>query len=238
MDLGILRLPEATAVTAENKFIVYKNVNNNYITDYVTFTNLRFGLDNVSFATTISANESSLNYLNTTLYNLSAEESTQYNSISAYIVTFVNTMFNNLKYNTTPIGCIRYTATQINPSAFLPNTVWVQISGGLFVAGVGESTDTNSKTIEFIQGNVGLSSNNFLLGEYSHKLIVAELPPHTHTANQVQETNATVAGLYTESANTPIQYNIYALTSTSTGGSINHNNVPPFFGLYVWRRIA
>lgn len=235
MQLGILKLPEALTINPESRFIVYKKTEKIYVTDKITFSNLLFGPDNTTFYDTISTNAANTDYLNTTLDNLSGAVNTQNQLLSTYIVNLTNKMFTNLLYNSQPIGFIKFTTNNINPGNYIPNTTWQLVSGGYFVAGVGTGTDKNSNVVTF---NAGVDSNNFNIGEASHVLTVSELPSHTHTATQTQETNASVAGLYTESANAPSSTGIAARTSTTTGGSEAHNNIPPFYGLYAWERIA
>ena len=235
MQLGILKLPEAFTINSDSKFIVYKKTGTLYVTDKILFSNLLFGPNNVTFYHTISTNISNTDFLTTTLDNLSSDVNTQTNLLSSYIVNFVNKMFTNLMVDSQPIGFVKYTVDNINPSTYIPNTTWSLLSGGYFIGGVGTNTDKNSNTVTF---NAGVDANNFNLAETSHNLSVGELPAHTHTATQTQETNASVAGLYTESANSPTGTGIAASTSTSTGGGIAHNNIPPFYGLYAWERIA
>jgi len=235
MQLGILKLPESFTISPDSRFIVYKPIGNTYVTDKVLFSNLLFGPTNTTFYHTISTNTNNTIFLNTTLDNLSSNVATQNSSLSAYISNLVSKMFANLMVDTQPIGFVKYTVDNINPGNYIPNTTWSLLSGGYFVGGVGTNTDKNSDIITF---NAGVDSNNFNLGEVSHTLTTGELPAHTHTATQTQETNASVAGLYTESANSPTAVGIAASTSTSTGGGISHNNIPPFYGLYAWERIA
>lgn len=235
MQLGILKLPESFTISSDSRFIVYKPIGDMYVTDKVVFSNLLFGPTNTTFYHTISTNTSNTTYLTTTLDNLSSDVNTQTNLLSAYILNLVKTMFANLLVDSQPVGFVKYTVDNINPGNYTPNTTWSLLSGGYFIGGVGSNTDKNSDSITF---NAGVDSNNFNLGEVSHTLTVGELPAHTHTATQTQETNATVAGLYTESANSPTATGIAASTSTSTGGGLTHNNIPPFYGLYAWERIA
>jgi len=235
MQLGILKLPEAFTISQESRFIVYKNIGSSYVTDKVLFSNLLFGPTNTTFFHTVSTNTNNTNYLTTTIDDLSSTVDNQANLLSSYIVNLVNKMFANLMLDSQPIGFVKYTVDNINPGTYIPNTTWKLLSGGYFIAGVGSNTDKNSDIITF---NAGVDSNNFNIGEATHTLTVAELPIHTHTATQTQETNSSVAGLYTESANSPTAVGISPSTSTSTGGNISHNNIPPFYGLYAWERTA
>ena len=53
MNIGILKLPEATAAKTGNLFIVEKPD----VTEKISFENLQFGLDNVTFANTAIINK-------------------------------------------------------------------------------------------------------------------------------------------------------------------------------------
>ena len=105
-----------------------------------------------------------------------------------------------------------------------------------FVLGAG-----NSYTI----GDVG--------GESSHKLTVDEMPSHTHEERLVENTNSTTGKMYIYAApcgsgnqyssgksfsrfavselTATAQYPLRSITTTFTGGSSPHNNMPPYYAL-------
>lgn len=231
MELGILKLPETFTIKADNSFIVYVPVSHGrYVTEKILFENLLFGLDNVTFSTTITYHTTQINSLSTTLDNLSSQIFTSYESLSVYLVTLTNRLFSNLNYTLNPVGCIRYTSENISPGLLLPGSVWVQIGQGSLVAGVGSNTDKNSSL--FI---VNAANTSPVSGEYNNTLTVFNLPPHNHLATLFGERDSSVAGSYIESAPGPGP-TLAGIVSNNTGGNQSHNNTPPFYGVYIWRR--
>lgn len=142
-----------------------------------------------------------------------------------------------------PIGSIYIATNTQNPSVKFIDTVWEQVSQGRFLVGVGTGTD-NVSNMTFTVGNN--------TGEYYHRLTLFELPSHTHfTCNSEQtRTNVTpstfIAGggirddggddedYVLQGSSTPSDR---GLTST-VGNDGLHNNTPPGYGVYVWKRIA
>lgn len=141
-----------------------------------------------------------------------------------------------------PLNAIVYTADSTNPgtrSGWI-GTTWEQISQGRFIVGVGTGTDNNTITQPFSAGN------NF--GEYNHSLVITEIPSHTHSLNvdgeQFYITNdantaqPTTFGRFRGDGPSGDNDGRYCPTLPSTGGGLSHNNIPPGFGLWVWKRIA
>jgi microcystin-dependent protein len=154
-----------------------------------------------------------------------------------------------------PINCIFLTFANVNPSTYFVGTTWSQVSQGRFIAGIGTGSDSNSISKTLSAGNN--------TGEYQHTLTTAEIPSHTHEGYNVSDgeggvdKSATVVWnnyivgndhLYHENAGhtkklitspvdrkrrldgQPVLENI--------GGGQAHNNTPPSFGLYVWKRLS
>ena len=72
-----------------------------------------------------------------------------------------------------PVGSVYLSVEPTIPPSFLfPNTVWVRISEGRFIVGVGSAADINNTAKTFSIGD-----ND---GEYQHTLTEAEIPSHTH----------------------------------------------------------
>lgn len=237
MKLGILKLPEAASAVNESTFIVQKSK----VTEKVTFNNLIFGLDNASFSPTISAHTTEIQYLSSSVINLSSNIDTTFQKLSSYAVSALNNAFFQLQYTLYPIGSILQTASLINPSTLIPNTSWSLVSQGNYIAGVGTTTDNgapygsgdkNSFSISFTQGV------NTTLGEYSHSLSANEIPSHNHEASMFGETDSSINGQFAESEGGAEQFNIAPVTSDPTGGNGYHNNMPPLYGVYIWTRTA
>ena len=65
-----------------------------------------------------------------------------------------------------------------------------------------------------------------------------EIAAHTYIFQSLEGTTTASSGPYSESAAGPSGAPLAAITSSSTGGGSSHNNIPPLYGLYVWRRIG
>lgn len=124
--------------------------------------------------------------------------------------------------------------------------VWSQTSG----------TDVDLSTAEKVAAHYGFGTweqvkDRFLLGagdtytagatggEAAHTLTVEELPAHTHVAFAYG--NTSIQGGGTDQNYKAIKTSTFDGTQKSTGSSGNnatHNNMPPYFAVYIWRRIA
>lgn len=228
--IGFNQLPEAGEVKNGDFFVIEDVVQ----AKKINFKNIIFGLENVTFASTLSAQSTDIVSLSANVESLSGQLYNESNSLTSLLNTtvqsataaFVNVLF--------PIGTVIYTAVNTNPGTYITNTVWDQVAQGLFIAGVGSGVDKNGNG--FVVGE-GLAANNFNTGEYEHQLTIDELPSHTHNFRPIEGQNTSVAGAYTESAAGP-GARLAAITSDSTGGNLSHNNIPPLYGLYVWSRIG
>jgi hypothetical protein len=237
MKLGILKLPEASSARNGNRFLLQKS----NVTDQILFENLTFGLDNASFSPVISAHTTQIEYLSSTVDTLSSNLYKEFDFLESYVNSSFNTAFFNLQYILYPVGAIFQTSVLVNPATLIPNTTWQLISQGFCVGGVGytvdngapyTSGDRNSDTVTFVSGG------NNAEGEYSHRLTVAELPSHTHTASMLGETDSSTNGQFAESEGGAEQFNIAPVESDVTGLSAYHNNIPPVYGVYTWLRVG
>jgi hypothetical protein len=133
-----------------------------------------------------------------------------------------------------PVNSIQFTADNVNPGTRITGTVWELVSQGRYLAGVGTGLDINNDQVTINEG-----SNSDNVGEYGHHLTIDELPEHSHSlpisdANGIDR-DAYGQGISNNATRTP-RNNI---VSGVTGGSDpHHNNMPPYFGLYVWKRTS
>ena len=258
MELGILRLPESFTINNDNRFIVQIATDlNEGVTEQLLFSNIKFGYDNVTFNYSISSHSTEIEYVSSQVGMLSGEIDYVLNNFKSFSEQYIANAFKDLNYNLNPIGTIRCTSTPTSPSVYIPNTFWELVGQGNFIAGVGNirsngglysNGDKNGKPVTFNQGNsaTNTTDGNFDLGEYVHPLSTLEMPVHNHEANMYGETNASIAGLYAESAGSPEKTSppnlpneiIAPVLSDPTGGNDPHNNLPPLYGLYFWRRVG
>lgn len=148
-----------------------------------------------------------------------------------------------------PVGSIYLSVNNTNPSNLFGGT-WEQIQDR-FLLGAGST---------YSAGSTG--------GEATHKLTVDEMPSHTHTPttstpntdtyNQYAFTinrhfsssstqrfavdkgsGYTVMGANKSADDYGGNNDInQSLTTAPTGGSIAHNNLPPYLVVYMWKRIS
>ena len=138
-----------------------------------------------------------------------------------------------------PIGSVYLTMDGKNPKELFPGTKWKKISEGKYLAGVGVGRDVN-KTLQGIGVGEGA-------GEYFHKLTINEMPSHHHNVEVCNDGNpdgkrdrssgADCQYWNTQDNRTRVQYNVTPRTDY-TGRGLAHNNMPPYFGVFVWQRTA
>jgi hypothetical protein len=141
-----------------------------------------------------------------------------------------------------PVGAVYLDTLDVNPQTRFSGTTWGKISEGRFLAGVGEGTDQNlnNKTIT--------SGDND--GSYTHILSQDEMPSHTHTPAENNEYPYIVTWPYLgsisrqEAGNDSNDSYLFpnqrpqAQTLSAVGGGMAHENTPPGFGVYIWKRLS
>jgi microcystin-dependent protein len=142
----------------------------------------------------------------------------------AYSANYVNNMILNAVY---PVGSIYMSVNSTSPATLFGGT-WVAISQGRTLVGVGTGTDINGDSMTWTAEATG--------GEYLHTLTIDEIPSHHHDVGWDYE-GATGSGhgtlLRPQWINPQYQYD-----ASNTGGGQAHNNIQPFFAVYMWKRTA
>ena len=121
-----------------------------------------------------------------------------------------------------PIGSIFFSFESTNPSIRFTGTNWSQVSQGRFIVGVGRGND-GIRTRQFTPGDT--------FGEYAHTLTENEMPEHTHVIPNGGGAESDSGSGDKESptiGNNGI--------SGKAGGNDAHENTPPGFALYIWKR--
>lgn len=145
-----------------------------------------------------------------------------------------------------PIGSIYMSVNSTNPSILFGGT-WEKIQGR-FLLGAGTPTQNNSSSFGTLNNDaLGL---NFTVGDTSgevwHDLNINEIPRHRHDQILLADNYLTAwadtgqkgfdLGSIFQSGGLSQTTN---LASTSyTGGSGGHNNIPPYFVVNIWKRTA
>jgi hypothetical protein len=235
--VSFAELPEAGEVKSGDFFVI-EDVN---LTKKIDFKNIIFGLENVTFASTLSTQSTDIATLSSDVISLSGQVYQEVDNLTSLLNTTVQSAtasFVNILY---PIGSVMYTTTNTNPTTLISNTTWEQVSQGLFLAGVGAGVDKNGNGFTVGPEN---AAGNYNAGEYRHKLIVSELPPHSHTfsirLNVSTSSNANVNS-YQNGPQASPGMRLDTATNYNTdpaGNSTFHNNIPPFYGVYVWKRVS
>ena len=131
-----------------------------------------------------------------------------------------------------PVGAIYLTWNDNNPGNFLGGT-WVRMAEGRGLFGVGRSTGQNG-----IAGNV-VEHEEF--GDWKHQITVDELPPHNHNIGQSNfgagRNDWGLVGAGAHGGNVALVNYSNGITGV-TGGGGSFYIMPPYIGIYVWRRTA
>ena len=137
-----------------------------------------------------------------------------------------------------PVNSVYLTLSEAEPEKFFPGTKWKRISEGRFLVGAGTGMDSNGVLHSFGTENEW--------GEYFHSMITYEMPSHSHKIKVCNDGNpdgkrdrssgADCQYWNTQDNRTDVQYNTIPYTETAGDGK-PHNNIPPSYGVYIWRRI-
>ena len=131
-----------------------------------------------------------------------------------------------------PVGSIFQTTDEsVDPKKLCKgNTTWELIKGK-FLLSVDPEKEDYSKS-----GSIG--------GEEKHTLSIDEMPEHKHpivrsdgTSVGSWQTNASAGSLWWMPADGPVGTNMEYHT-TDVGGGKEHNNMPPYYTVYTWHRLA
>ena len=189
------------------------NSSNNY-DNY--FTETTSGLD-------ITANNIEANCITSKneKFNLDSEGNLTINSLTISDANNNTLSFEAIFNRIYPIGSIYISTTDTNPGTLFTGT-WEKIENRFLLAS-GSS---------YQLGSTG--------GEATHKLTINELPSHTHNASAGQfistSPNVTPGTVMSFDSG---QYKRYSMNSTSsTGGSKAHNNMPPYLVVSIYKRIS
>lgn len=114
-----------------------------------------------------------------------------------------------------PIGAIYLSVDETSPSQIFGGT-WEKIENCFLLgSGTRSAMDTG--------------------GEESHTLTSDELPPHSHTYNEITE------GSYGGGPSFAVlgdKAQFGTGTTSESGSGIAHNNMPPYFVVHMWRRVS
>lgn len=123
-----------------------------------------------------------------------------------------------------PVGCYHFN-NGTDPVTSLGFGTWLRVSQGQFLVGQ-KSTDPDFDVAE----ETG--------GAKTHTLALTEIPAHSHIFRRHSTTTGTLTGITTApdtSSSVPADA---GPESGTVGGGLAHNNLPPYFVVYIWKRTA
>jgi len=138
-----------------------------------------------------------------------------------------------------PIGAIYISTVSTNPG-ILFGGIWEAINSR-FLIGTGTATGEGGETYNFVAGSAG--------GEYSHQLKQAEIPNfsgsfsttvpgnHNNYASGIFSGDSSTWSGQTLVSNQQSGSNMWGYKA-NFGGNGYHNNLPPFYVVYMWRRVS
>ena len=161
-----------------------------------------------------------------------------------------------------PVGTILETTNSANPSTYIGGT-WEQLDAGLTTITAGTYKETHNGTEDtyvFTAGSSNFTRNGTsMTGEAEHVITEGELTNHGHLVRTWNTVNSGAAKVYITSWK-PYEGTEYfhpdgtwssnnnnapqtgmgdpAGTTDGTGGNQPHNNLPPIYGVYKFRRVS
>ena len=132
------------------------------------------------------------------------------------------------------------------------NSKWIwQIDVPVYPVGAVYMSSSSTSPASLFGGTWAPIQNRFLIGagadyqtmktggESSHKLTTSEIPAHTHNigVDYDGEGSGTTNGAATvhKAGTSGAQHQV---KTSSVGSTSAHNNMPPWYGVYMWRRTA
>jgi len=150
-------------------------------------------------------------------------------NITAKYITDLNDAVNTLEGagggQAFPVGSVFLAVVNTDPATLLGYGTWSQIAQGQFLVGQ-KATDADFDTTE----ETG--------GEKTHTLTTSEIPSHSHILGELRSaTTGSEASYIARTADTSSTRGTDKTTEVTGSGSA-HNNLPPYFVVYVWKRTA
>lgn len=157
------------------------------------------------------------------LSNFKTETDNRFTATKEELTSLINTTIDNTINSIYPIGSVYISLTETNPGTYLKGT-WEQFGQGRTLIGVGTGND-GTNTQEFEVNTTG--------GEYKHRLVIDEIPSHTHKyyspiVQEVTPGSGSTYGNYNKE---------YKIDTEAAGGDGYHNNVQPYVAVYFWKRV-
>ena len=175
-------------------------------------------------------------------------QGTMYGEVQTAITSAIDTLHDTIKTEMQtamlalfPVGTILETTNSDNPSTYIGGT-WEQLDAGLTTITAGTYKETHNGTEDTYVFTAG--SNNFtrngvsMTGEAEHVITEGELAAHSHYVGKGKgnERNPAVYTQFLYLTQWEGKYE-YDISTNSVGGNQPHNNLPPVYSVYKFRRV-
>lgn len=238
-ETSIANLKKAEDMNVNDYFLIQPQDFNNQAM-ILSYKNLILGLDNVSFANTITQHTTDIAQLSTTTNNISSVD-------IAGLIERCNDLqkqINNIKIQkiNLPIGFVvclgskdpsgdensHYTEIEVNE---MFGGTWERFAQGRMLLGsdyTGDESD-NSKKYTHLE---------ITDGEATHTLTIDEIPEHNHILlmTPTGDSPSLTAAPYRGALNKTEFSNLTAIQPA--GGNQPHNNMPPYIVVDMWKKIS
>lgn len=142
-------------------------------------------------------------------------------SLETYWPTLVNNILNFLY----PVGYIYKSTVPQNMASLVPGTTWITLPAAKILVGAGTYTDSRGENKIF-------SASEQPVGEYFHRLTIAEMPSHRHQFWWQTGSTGDEGWDYGRTPGTERNGTGY------TGSNLPHNNVMSSKVVYMYQRTA
>lgn len=120
-----------------------------------------------------------------------------------------------------PVGSVYISVLDANPNTYFGTSTWVRIAEGRMLVG----QQTNDSDFDVAEETGGAKTVT---------LTTDQMPAHTHTVSGIENPGGTGSS-GSEDGTSSFDS---SLTTSSTGGGQAHDNMPPYFVVYMWKRTA
>lgn len=238
-ETSIANLKKAEDMNVNDYFLIQPQDFNNQAM-ILSYKNLILGLDNVSFANTITQHTTDIAQLSTATNNISSVDITglieRCNDLQKQI--------NNIKIQkiNLPIGFVvclgskdpsgdensHYAEIEVNE---MFGGTWERFAQGKMLLGSNYTGDESDSSKNYIH----LETTG---GEEKHTLTIDEIPAHSHNIGTCK-VGGTGGILTISDPGTPRDSDADNIKQTKTvGGGQAHNNMPPYIVVDMWKKIS
>lgn len=240
-ETSIANLKKAEDMNVNDYFLIQPQDFNNQAM-ILSYKNLIFGLDNVSFANTITQHTTDIAQLSTATNNISSVDITGLIERCNDLQKQINNI--NAQQLNLPVGFViclgskdpssasdekpRYTNTEVNE---MFGGTWERFAQGRMLLGSDYADDKSNDSNMY-------TNLETVSGEAEHTLTIDEIPEHNHNLlmTPTGDSPSLTAAPYRGALNKTEFSNLTAIQPA--GGNQPHNNMPPYIVVDMWKKVS